>query len=86
MTYLRHRTYTVNQTENNLLEWEEKKFVRAGVWYIGGEKRYRKRRGKGFPMGLLASAAAQLLGEVAKPILTKIFGGRQKTRWRCDKK
>ena len=31
-------------------------------------------------MGLLASAAAQLLGEVAKPILTKIFGGRKKTR------
>ena len=45
-----------------------------------GKKRYRKRRGKGFPIGLLAFATARLLGEVAKPILTKIFGGRKKTR------
>ena len=30
---------------------------------------YRKQRGKGFPIGLLASAAAPLLGEVTKRIL-----------------
>ena len=45
-----------------------------------GEKEYRKRkqRGKGFPTGLSASAAAPILGEVAKPILKKIFGGRKR--------
>ena len=34
-------------------------------------KRYRKQRGKGFPIGLLASAAVPILGEVAKSILKK---------------
>ena len=45
-----------------------------------GEKEYRKRKqtGKGFPTGLSASAAAPILGEVAKPILKKIFGGRKR--------
>ena len=39
---------------------------------MGGKKgRYRKQRGKGFPLGLIASAAAPFLGEVAKPILKK---------------
>ena len=47
---------------------------------LEGKKRFRKRRGNGFAIGLLASAAARLLGEVAKPILTKIFGGRRRTR------
>ena len=55
----------------------EKQSVRKGLLYIGGEKRYRKQggkkryrkqTGKGFPIRLLASAAAQILGEVAKPI------------------
>ena len=47
---------------------------------ILGEKEYRKRkqRGKGFPTGLLASATVLILGEVAKPILKKNFGGRKR--------
>ena len=53
---LRHRTYTINQTDDDLLEWEEK-----------------NQRGKGFSIGLVASTAVPLLGEVAKPILKKIL-------------
>ena len=56
-----------------------KQSVRKGVWYIGGRRKRRKRkivkrqRGKGFPTGLLASAAAPFLGEIAKHILIKKF-------------
>ena len=62
-----------------------KQSIRKGVWYIGGRKRrgrkiYRKQRGRGLPLGLIASAAASFLGEVAKPILKKIFGGRRGRR------
>ena len=63
-----------------------KQSVRKGVWYIGGRKKrgrkkYRKQRGsRGFPIGLLASAAAPFLGEIAKPILKKVFGGRRRRR------
>ena len=62
-----------------------KQSVRKGVWYIGGRKRrgrkiYRKQRGKGLPLGLIASAAAPFLGEIAKPIFKKIFGGRRHRR------
>ena len=57
-----------------------KQSVRKGVWYIGGRTRLRKRtkreqRGKGLPIGLLVSAAAPFLGEVAKPLLKKFFVG-----------
>ena len=38
---------------------------------------YRKQRGRGFPIGRLASAAAPLLGEIAKPIFKKVFSGRR---------
>ena len=50
-----------------------RKSVKKGVWYIGGKRKYRKRRqqGKGFPIRLLASAAAPILGEVAKPLSKK---------------
>ena len=56
--------------------------VKKGVWYIGGKRKYRRRRqqGKGFPLGLLASAAAPILGEVAKPFLKKVFGRRRQRR------
>ena len=62
-----------------------KQSVKNGVWYIGGRKRYRKRtkraqRGRGFPIGLITSAAALFLGEIEKPIFKKIFGGRRKRR------
>ena len=52
-----------------------KQSVREGVWYIGRKKkRYiKKQRGKGIPFGLIASAAAPILGEVAKPLLKKIW-------------
>ena len=52
--------------------------AKKGTWCIGGKKRrYRKERGKGFPVGLIASAAAQFLGEVAKPILKKILAVKE---------
>ena len=51
-----------------------KQSVRKGVWYIGGRNRRRRKiystqRNRGFPIGLIASAAAPFLGEIAKPIL-----------------
>ena len=57
-----------------------KQSARKGVWYIGGGRRLRKRtkrgqRGKGLPIGLLVSAAAPFLAEVAKPILKKFLVG-----------
>ena len=51
------------------------------MWYIGGKKRKRrKQEGKGFPFGLVASAAAPFLCEIAKPIFKKIFGGKIKIK------
>ena len=44
------------------------------------EKKYRKQSGKGFPIGFLASAAVPFLGEIAKSILKKVFGGRRRRR------
>ena len=38
-----------------------KQVVKKGAWYIGG-----KEKGKGFTIALIASAAAPLLGEIAK--------------------
>ena len=62
-----------------------KESVKKGIWYMGGRKRYRKRskkgqRGRGFLIGLIASAAAPFLGEIAKPIFKKNFSGRRKRR------
>ena len=38
---------------------------------LGGKKRryIKRQKGKGIPFGLIASAAAPILGEVAKPLL-----------------
>ena len=64
-----------------------KQSVKKGVWYIGGKKKKKNlkktQKGKGIPFGLIASLAAPVLGEVAKPILEKVFGrGRpHKKRW-----
>ena len=47
-----------------------KQVLKKGVWYIGG-KRKRKRKnqiGGVIPLGLIASFAGSLLGEIAKPI------------------
>ena len=60
-----------------------KQVVKKGIWYVGGKKkRKQKQKGKGFPFGLVASAAAPLLGEIAKPILKKIFERGRKKRKR----
>ena len=51
------------------------------MWYIGRKKKKtRTQKGKGFPIGLIASAAAPLVGEIAKPIFKKIFGRGRKRR------
>ena len=62
-----------------------KQAVRKGVWYIGGRKRrgrkiYKKQRGKGLSLGLIASAAVPFIGKIAKPLFKKIFGGRKRRR------
>ena len=63
-----------------------KQSVRKGVWYIGGKRKTSKieikerQKGRGFLIGLLASAAAPFLGEITKPILRKAFGGRKRRR------
>ena len=59
--------------------------VRKGVWYIGGRRKRKRRavkrqRKRGIPIGLFAPATVPFSGEVAKPILKKIFGGRKKRR------
>ena len=38
---------------------------KKGVWYIEGKKGIQK--GRAIPIGLLASIASPILGEVAKP-------------------
>ena len=56
-----------------------KQYVKKGVLYIGGNK--RRQNGGAILFGLLASIAAPVLGEAAKPILAKIFGrGRGRRR------
>ena len=62
-----------------------KQSVTKDVWYLGGRKRrgrkiYRKQRGKGLPVGLIASAAAPFLGEMTKPLFKNFFGGRRRKR------
>ena len=63
-----------------------KQSVRKGVWYIGGKykkaKKRRKQKGGAIPFGLIASLAAPVLGEIAKPVFKKILGSgvRRSTR------
>ena len=58
--------------------------VKGGVWYIGGRRRRTREQNGGFlPIaGLLGYAAAPLVGEITKPILRKIVGGRKVKRRR----
>ena len=64
-----------------------KQVVKKGVWYIGGKyrksrRKKRKQKGGAFPFGLIASLAAPVLGEVAKPLFKKILGrGKKRKRW-----
>ena len=55
-----------------------KQYVKKGSWYIGGKR--RKQKGGAFPLGLLASIGAPILGEIAKLIFGKIFGRGRKLR------
>ena len=59
-----------------------KQYVKKGVWYIAGG---RQKEGA-IQFVLLASIAAPVLGEVAKPILGKIFGRGRKQRRRIKKR
>ena len=71
-----------------------KQSLKKGIWYLGEKKRKIKTRikkrqqGKGFPIGLLASAATPLLGEIAKTKFKTIFGkGRRRRsgrKYRCS--
>ena len=45
--------------------------IKKYVWHIGGRKR---QKGGAFPLGLVASLAGPILGEVAKPIFKTILG------------
>ena len=63
-----------------------KQSVRGGVWHLGGKRRRRKRGQRGRGVGgrlpiaaLMGSVAAPLVGEIAKPILKKIVGGKRRT-------
>ena len=55
-----------------------KQSVKKGIWHIGGKykraPKRRKQKGGAFPLGLLASICAPILGEIAKLILGKILG------------
>ena len=56
-----------------------KQTVKKGIWYIGGKK---KQKGGAIPFGLIASLAAPVLGEIAKPVFKTIFGrGRKRRKW-----
>ena len=53
--------------------------VKKGIWYLGGKKRSKSKKGGTFPFGLRASTAAPLLREIAKPVFKQIFGmGRRR--------
>ena len=57
--------------------------MKKGVWHIGGRKR---QKGGAFPLGLVASLARPILGEVEKPIFKTMLGRglkkkRRRKRW-----
>ena len=59
-----------------------KQSVRKAVWYLGSRKRLKKRtkggqRGGALPRVLIASAAPQLVSEIAKPLLKKNLVGEE---------
>ena len=62
-----------------------KQSVRKGVWFFGGRRRIKRgkrgQRGGFLPLaGLLGAAAGPIIGEIAKPLLKKIIGGRWRRR------
>ena len=46
------------------------------------EKTEKKQKGGAFPIGLIASLAGPILGEIAKPIFKKLTGGKIRKRRR----
>ena len=59
-----------------------KQRVKQGIWRIGDRYKKRKRTQKGgaIPFGLIASLAAPVLGEIAKPVFKAIFGRGKRRR------
>ena len=69
---LKHRTYALNQSDENFLNEQRKTVCKKGSLVYWEKK---------IPIGLRASIGAPILGEIAKPILGKISGrGRRKRR------
>ena len=63
-----------------------KQVVKKGIWHIGSKKR-KKQKGGAIPLGLLASFAGPVIGEIAKPIFKKILGrGKKKKKKRAAPK
>ena len=61
-----------------------KQTVKKGIWKIGGRYKKRKRTQKGgaIPFGVIASFAAPVLGEIAKPVFKTVLGTvKRKRRW-----
>ena len=58
-----------------------KQVVKKGIWHIGSKKRKtKKQKGGAIPLGLLASFAGPVIGEIAKPIFKKILGRGKKRK------
>ena len=58
-----------------------KQVVKINIWQKKKKKK-KKQIGGAIPFGLIASLAAPILGEVAKPIFKTILGrGKRKKRW-----
>ena len=54
-----------------------KQSIKKGVWYIGGKRKKKKKKtqkGGAIPFGLIASLAAPVYGEIAKPVFKTIIG------------
>ena len=64
-----------------------KQSIKKGIWHVRGKRKRKTQKGKGFPIGLLASVGVLILSEIAKPIFKKIIGRgisrrpRRKIRW-----
>ena len=65
-----------------------KQTVKKGIWRLGGiyKKKKRTQKGRAIPFGLIASLAAPVLGEIAKPVFKTIFGRGKRRRRRPIKK
>ena len=70
--------------------FNRKQSVKKGIWYLGEKRKIKPRvkkgqQGKGFPIGLLASESAPLLGEIATSIFKTIFWKRKKKKTMREK-